>query len=309
MYIIVYVMSEAVQADGLHLFGFPCGELTRAAAVDQEDRRDAVLHGGGVQKDKRAVDVGIARYLYHAAPDDPVGLAALSVDFGNGGQDTVHTEDDEIAVGNSGSIFLVGLCQLVDTENYLTVCIIRLFLVQPHRVIPAKTSDGGAVVGIIGVVPYHVAAAVQVVGLREGDAVLHGQVADPLDDGGVADTAVEVQGLGDAPVQRQRVRPAEGERGGAHFGLAPRLRQVVDDGLQAVGRVVSDLPVVVEDAPCGLPDAPDGVEPNLPQGVLISGVVRLIHHNHIRLPRVVDAQRQGEGLRAVHLEALVEVHA
>ena len=107
MYIIVYVVSEAVQSGGLHLFGFPCWELARAAAVNQEDRRGAVLHGGGVQKDKRVVSVGTARHLHHAAPDDLVGFAALRVDFRNSGQDAVHAEDDEIAVGNECGVVLV----------------------------------------------------------------------------------------------------------------------------------------------------------------------------------------------------------
>ena len=73
-------------------------------------------------------------------------------------------------------------------------------MAQPNRIIPAQTRDEGAVVGIMGIIPYHIAAAVEVVCLRKSNAVLYGQVADPLDDGGVADPMVEIHGLGDAPV-------------------------------------------------------------------------------------------------------------
>ena len=69
------------------------------------------------------------------------------------------------------------------------------------------------------------------------------------------------------------------------------------------------MAIVVEDAPRGLPDARGGVQLYLPEGVLANCVVCLIHHDHVRMPQVVDAQRQGEGLRAADLEALVEVHA
>ena len=107
MYIIVDVVTLCVHAYARHLFNRPCWELTCAAAVNQEDRRDVVMHGGGVQKDGRAVGVGITRHLHHAAPVDPEGLAALRVDFGNGRQNTVHAEDDEIPVGNKCGVVLV----------------------------------------------------------------------------------------------------------------------------------------------------------------------------------------------------------
>ena len=60
-----------------------------------------------IQKDKRAVGVGITRYLRHAAPNGLVGFAALRVDVGNGRQNTFHAEDDEVAVGDECGILLV----------------------------------------------------------------------------------------------------------------------------------------------------------------------------------------------------------
>ena len=117
VYIVVNVMSYAIRAGTQNLLGFPGREITRAAAVDQEHRRDAVLHNGGVQQDERAVGVGVTRRLHHAAPDDPVGLAALRVDFRDGRQGAVHAEDDEVAVCDECGVVLVGVRQLVDANN------------------------------------------------------------------------------------------------------------------------------------------------------------------------------------------------
>ena len=107
MYVGIDEMPCAIRADTQNLLRLPCGELGRAAAVDQEDRRNAVLHGGGVQKNKCVVGMRSPRHLHHATADDLAGLAALRVDFRNGGQAPVHPEHDEIPVGDECRVVLV----------------------------------------------------------------------------------------------------------------------------------------------------------------------------------------------------------